>query len=74
MGRKAAGRVFRMCRDSERGAGVLFVIEVDEVHGRAFFTCLSVFADAGVFKQKGEGVAVAVGWVLFVVEVKDFPG
>ena len=51
--------MFSACAgSSERGVGVLFVIEVDEMHGRAFFTCLSVFAYAGVFKQKGEGMAV----------------
>ena len=41
--------LFVCAGDSERGAGVLFVIEVDEVHDMGFF------AYAGVFKQKGGG-------------------
>ena len=41
-------------------AVVVPVLEVDEAHGRAFLAGLAVLADAGVFQQQSEDVAVVL--------------
>ena len=41
-------------------AVIVPVGEVHKAHSRAFFACLAVFADAGVFEKQGKDVAVVL--------------